>query len=89
MPIGLPNVVTMKIIPFSSALEFQRQSYRAVRSAAFAESTVWAICALSGLIGIFLSLGQLAPSSPKSKLVKAPAPAGTPVCESVIPFQAS
>ena len=87
--IGRLEIVTMKIIPFSSDIEFQRQSYRAVRSGAYAESAVWAVCALSSLIGIFLSFGQLSSNAPESKLVKAAILAGHPVCESVSPFQAS
>jgi hypothetical protein len=79
----------MKIIPFSSALELQRQSYRTIRSAAFAESAVWAVCALSGLIGIFLSLGQLTPRTPQPRVVTTHTPVNTPVCESVTLFQTS
>ena len=64
----------MKIIPFSTALELQRQSQQTLRDGRHAESAVWAICALSGVIGIVLSFGQITPTALRSQL-----PKGTPV----------
>jgi len=56
----------MNIIPFSSIMEFQRESQRAVRGTGAAESAVWAIFAASTAISIFLSLSQIAPASVQS-----------------------
>jgi hypothetical protein len=52
--------IVMKMIPFSSTIEFQQESQRAVRSTGFAESAVWAAFATSSLISILLSLSQIA-----------------------------
>jgi hypothetical protein len=51
----------MKMIPFSSATEFQKESQRAVRNTGFAESAVWAVFATSSVISILFSLSQIAP----------------------------
>lgn len=51
----------MKMIPFSSTMEFQQESKRAVRNTGFAESAVWALFATSSVISILLSLSQIAP----------------------------
>ena len=56
----------MKMIPFSSAMEFQKESQKAVRGTAFAESAVWAVFAASSAISILLSLSQMAPASVQS-----------------------
>jgi hypothetical protein len=53
----------MKTIPFSSAMEFQKESQRAVRRTGLAESAVWAVFATSSAISILLSLSQMAPAS--------------------------
>jgi hypothetical protein len=51
----------MKMIPFSTTMEFQQESQRAVRNTGFAESAVWALFAASSMISILLSLSQMAP----------------------------
>ena len=51
----------MKMKPFSSTMEFQQESHRAVRGTGFAESAVWAVFALNSVICIVLSLSQMAP----------------------------
>jgi hypothetical protein len=66
MPLGSPKAVIMKIIPFSSVMEFQRASQKAVRSTGYAESAVWAVFAASSVISILLSLSQLTPASVQS-----------------------
>ena len=53
----------MKMIPFASAMEFQKESQRAVRRTGLAESAVWAVFATSAAISILLSLSQMAPAS--------------------------
>ena len=53
----------MKIIPFSSIMEFQRESQKAVRGTGFAESAVWAVFAASSAITILFSLSQITPAS--------------------------
>jgi hypothetical protein len=53
----------MKMIPFSSATEFQKESQRAVRNTGFAESAVWAVFATSSVISILFSLSQMVPTS--------------------------
>jgi hypothetical protein len=50
----------MKMIHFSSATEFQKESQRAVRSTGFAESAMWAVFATSTVISILFSLSQIA-----------------------------
>ena len=52
----------VKIIPFSSIMEFQRESQKAVRGTGFAESAVWAVFAASSALTILLSLYQIAPA---------------------------
>jgi hypothetical protein len=61
----------MKMIPFSSALEFQKESQKAIRGTAFAESAVWAVFAASSAISILLSLSQMAPASVQTASPKA------------------
>jgi hypothetical protein len=61
----------MKMIPFSSAMEFQKESQRAVRRTGLAESAVWAVFATSSAISILLSLSQMAPASVQSASPKA------------------
>ncbi|MBV8274137.1 MAG: hypothetical protein JO170_02600 [Verrucomicrobia bacterium] len=56
----------MKIIPFSSIMEFQRESQQAVRDTGFAESAVWAVFAASTAISILLSLAPITPASVQS-----------------------
>ena len=63
----------MKIIPFSSIMEFQRESQRAVRGNGFAESAVWAVFAASSAISILLSLSQIAPVAVQSGAPKSAA----------------
>jgi hypothetical protein len=65
------KAVIMKIIPFSSIMEFQRESQRAVRGTGFAESAVWAVFAASTAISILFSLSQIAPASAQSDAPKA------------------
>ena len=67
----------MKNIPFSSNREFQRETRRAVRENAFAESAVWAVFAATSAISVFLSLGQITPPSVQSNGPKD----GSVVCE--------
>jgi hypothetical protein len=52
--------IAMKMTPLSSTMEFQQETQRAVRSAGFAESAVWAALATSSVISILLSLSQIA-----------------------------
>jgi invasion protein IalB len=61
----------MKIIPFSSIMEFQRESQKAVRGTGFAESAVWAVFAASTALSILLSLSQITPASAQSNAPKA------------------
>jgi hypothetical protein len=63
----------MKIIPFSSIMEFQRESQKAVRGTGFAESAVWAVFAASTAISILFSLSQITPASAQSDAPKASA----------------
>jgi hypothetical protein len=49
----------MEKIPFSSTMEFQQESQRAVRNTGFAESAVWAVFATSSVISILVSLSQV------------------------------
>jgi hypothetical protein len=67
----------MKMIPFSSAMEFQKESQRAVRRTGLAESAVWAVFAASSAISILLSLSQMAPASAQSSSPKG----GSVVCD--------
>jgi len=67
----------MKMIPFASAMEFQKESQRAVRRTGLAESAVWAVFATSAAISILLSLSQMAPASVQSASPKG----GSVVCE--------
>jgi hypothetical protein len=55
------EVITMKMIPFSSNTEFQQESQRAVRNTGLAESAVWVVFATSSVISILFSLSQIAP----------------------------
>ncbi|MBV9875982.1 MAG: hypothetical protein JO025_14730 [Verrucomicrobia bacterium] len=50
----------MKIVPFSTTLQFQQESQRAVRNTGFAESAVWAVFATSSVISMLFSLSQIA-----------------------------
>jgi hypothetical protein len=45
-------VVTMKMDPSSSTMEFQQKSQKAVRGIGFAESAVWVVFATSSMISI-------------------------------------
>jgi hypothetical protein len=54
----------MKIIPFSSSIEFQRETQRAVRGNGNAESAVWAVFAMCSAISVLLSFSQIAPVQP-------------------------
>jgi hypothetical protein len=56
----------MKIIPFSSIMEFQRESQKTVRGTGFLESAVWAVFAASTAVSILFSLSQIAPASAQS-----------------------
>lgn len=57
------KAVTMKIIPFTSIMEFQRETQRAVRGNGNAESAVWAVFAMCSAISVLLSLSQIAPAT--------------------------
>jgi len=75
----------MKIIPFSSSLEFQQQTYRTIRSTSYTELALWSVCALSGLIGVCLSFCQITPDSVRMQPVNAGSivsqqPALDPIC---------
>jgi hypothetical protein len=63
---GWTKAVIMKIIPFSSNMEFRRETQRAVRENGFAESAVWSVFAATSAISVFLSLCQIAPASAQS-----------------------
>ena len=64
MPMGWTKAEIMKIIPFSSTMEFQRETQRAVRGNGKAESAVWAVFAMCSAISVLLSLSQIAPVQP-------------------------
>jgi hypothetical protein len=64
MRMGSTKAVNMKIIPFSSIMEFQRETQRAVRGHGNAESAVWAVFAMCSAISVLLSLSQIAPVQP-------------------------
>jgi hypothetical protein len=66
MRMGSTKAVNMKIIPFSSIMEFQRETQRAVRGHGNAESAVWAVFAMCSAISVLLSLSQIAPVQPCS-----------------------
>ena len=68
---GWTKAVIMKIIPFSSTMEFQRETQRAVRSNGNAESAVWAVFALCSAMSVLLSLSQIAPASVQIGVPKA------------------
>jgi hypothetical protein len=61
---GSTKAVIMKIIPFSSTIEFQRETQREVRGHGNAESAVWAVFAMCSAISVLLSLSQIAPVRP-------------------------
>jgi hypothetical protein len=72
MRMGWTKAVIMKIIPFSSIMEFQRETQRAVRGNSNAESAVWAVFAMCSAISVLLSLSQIAPvpsAAPKDSSV--------------------
>jgi hypothetical protein len=77
MPLRSTKVVIMKMIPFSSAMEFQKESQKAVRRTGLAESAVWAVFATSSAISILLSLSQMAPASAQLSSPKG----GSVVCD--------
>jgi hypothetical protein len=82
---GWTKAVIMKIIPFSSIMEFQRESQKAVRSTGFVESAVWAVFAASTAISILFSLSQITPASaqsdsPRASAVVSDQPNIQPVC---------
>jgi hypothetical protein len=54
------GLLVMKIVPFSSTLQFQQESQRAVRNTGLAESAVWAVFATSSVICMVFSLSQIA-----------------------------
>ena len=60
----------MKIIPFSSHMDFQRESQRTVRSTGHAESAVWAVFAMSSVLSVVLSVCQITPASAQSNSPK-------------------
>jgi hypothetical protein len=70
---GSMKAVIMKIIPFSSIMEFQRESQKAVRGTGAAESAVWAVFAASSAISILFSLCQITPASAQTDAPKASA----------------
>jgi hypothetical protein len=63
---GWTKAAIMKIIPFSSIIEFQRETQRAVRGHGNAESAVWAVFAMCSAISVLLSLSQIAPVQPSA-----------------------